>query len=199
MTKRKPITAAEHLAILSADPEWVAMRAAKDAELAKRRAQLRVEAKPLLDDLAALGIAVESAWELNSGYANYEAAIPVLLSHLKRPYSPRISEGIARALAFKEARLTAWEPLLKILRTKSFSGRVADGVMAAISEMARPADIQTLIELMEDNSLGSQRMLLVSNLMRSKKPEARSALLRLQNDPELQKEITFRLKKSRTR
>ena len=56
--RKGPIAAAELLAELGADPDWLAMRAAKDRELAERRARLRAEEQPLLDDLASLGIAV---------------------------------------------------------------------------------------------------------------------------------------------
>ena len=192
--RKGPIAAAELLAELGADPDWLAMRAAKDRELVERRARLRAEEQPLLDELASLGIAVESVWRLNSSFESYEAAIPVLLSHLEQPYSPRLREGIARALGSKAARPTAWAPLLAMVRSGALSGEVADGVMAAISAMAQPADLGTLIALIKNRSLGSPRLFLVGNLMRSKKPEARATLAQLEGDPDLHKEIAVRLK-----
>ncbi len=66
--------------------------------------------------------------------------------------------------------------------------------MVAISAMARPGDLYCLIDLITDRSLGSHRVFLGRNLMRSKKPEARQTLLNLRDDPELQKEIGARLK-----
>ena len=69
--------------------------------------------------------------------------------------------------------------------------------MVAISDMAQPRDLPTLIDLLSDRSIGTSRIFLVSNLMRSKKPEGRAALLRNQNDPDLEKEIAARLARSR--
>jgi hypothetical protein len=76
--------------------------------------------------------------------------------------------------------------------------KAVEGVMAAISDIAQPSDLHTLIDLLSDPLLGPNRIYLVSNLMRSKKPEARSALLRKQSDPDLNREITFRLSRSRS-
>lgn len=67
----------------------------------------------------------------------------------------------------------------------------------AISDMAQPGDLHTLTDLLSDPSLGTSRIFLVSNLMRSKRPEARTALLRNQADPDLTEEITARLSRSR--
>jgi len=65
--------------------------------------------------------------------------------------------------------------------------------MVAISDMAQPSDLGTLIDLISDQSLGVGRIFLVQNLVRSKKPEARATLLQLQDDPDIAKEITARL------
>ncbi len=62
--------------------------------------------------------------------------------------------------------------------------------MASIAEMARSDDLHTLIDLLSDRSLGPNRIYLVNKLMRSKRPEARTALLRLEADPDLTKQIT---------
>jgi len=65
--------------------------------------------------------------------------------------------------------------------------------MVAISDMAQPSDLETLIDLLSDPSIGGSRIFLVSNLMRSKRPAARTALLRQQDDPDLTGEIKARL------
>jgi hypothetical protein len=195
--RRRPITAQEAIAQLNADPEWVAKRDARDRELAERSAALRLEERPLLDDLAAAGFSVESVWDLVNSPGTYKAALPVLLSHLTRAYSPRMREGIARALAVKDARAIAWDSLLAMLRSHQVPRPSADGIFVALSAMAQPKDVETLIELIRDPSLGGARIFLVRNLMRSKAPEARTTLLSLQTDPELCAEITARLKNSR--
>jgi hypothetical protein len=69
--------------------------------------------------------------------------------------------------------------------------------MVSISDMAQPRDLSTLIDLLDDRSIGTSRIFLISSLMRSKKPEARAALLRNQDDPDLANEIEARLSRSR--
>lgn len=83
MTK-KAVTAAELMATLEADPEFVAKRG-KDDEARQRRADewQRAEA-PLVDDLRAAGFMVESARDLVNTSASYSEAVPILLAHLAR-------------------------------------------------------------------------------------------------------------------
>jgi len=84
-----------------------------------------------------------------------------------------------------------------MLKTGALPENAAHGAMAAISAMARPSDLQTLIDLIRDCTLGSLRIYLVGNLMRSKRPEARATLLELRDDPVLRKEIAIRLRLKR--
>jgi hypothetical protein len=85
-----------------------------------------------------------------------------------------------------------------MIKTHAVDRAAATGLMFSISEMARPSDLEALIELIRDSSLGSDRVFLVSNLARSKRPQARAALLDLQEDPDLANEISARLKTSKT-
>lgn len=124
-------------------------------------------------------------------------AYPVLLDHIAKPYSPWLLGSIGRAFGHKSARPIVWDRLIDLIKTRALHESAVKGVMAAISEMARPSDLQTLIDVLSDAALGPSRICLVRNLMRSKRPEARSALLRNQADPVLTKEITARLSRSR--
>jgi hypothetical protein len=192
-TRRGPITAAEASRQLEADPEWCARRDAKEAARAERTRRLALEQLELLRDLQAAGKEVGSVWDLVNTATPYPEALPVLLDHLLRPYSDRTREGIARALAVKDARPLAWDVMFGLIRSRSLPKEVADAVMVAISAMARPADLSALIGTLADKSLGSSRIFLVRNLMRSKRPEARQALMNNRADPDLQKEIAARL------
>ena len=196
--KKGRMTAGELLARLDADPAYQAMRAAKDkarAELAERRER---EQKPLLDDLAAIGVTVDWVGGLVQIPAPDERIYPILLDHLRRPYNPWLLEWIGRAFGIKPARSVVWDVLISLLKCHALDERAADGVMDAISEIAQPRDLPTLINLIADRSLGERRIYLVRNLMRYKRPEARDTLLRLQDDPDLTTEITARLARSRT-
>lgn len=195
--KRGSILAGELLAQLAADPEYQAMRRVKDQDLARIAEQRTREQQALLQDLAAIGIAVDWIGQLLEMPIPDAGIYPVLLDHLTRPYSPWLSEWIGRAFGRKAARPTVWSPLVDLLKSHTLGAPANEGVMAALSQMAQPGDLDTLINLLSDTSLGFARLYLVRNLMRSKRPEARTALLRHQIDPDLSNEITARLSRSR--
>jgi hypothetical protein len=66
MSKRSsgPKTAAELMAELQADPEYVARQRQRDAELQRKTAAWRQAEAPLVEELRAAGFEVESAWDL---------------------------------------------------------------------------------------------------------------------------------------
>ena len=111
--KKERITAGELIARLEKDPEYQAKQAAWELEAAVRLEQDRKEQAELVDDLKAVGIDVTSIRDLVHRYKSYPAAIPVLLRHLKRPYSERTREAIARSLTVPDAAY-AWDELLKL-------------------------------------------------------------------------------------
>lgn len=104
----KSISAAELMNRLRGDPEWVRENAKREAEhkaaIEQRREELRPEQTPLLVELAAIGIKVDSIWDLVNAKWSYPAAIPILCSYLQRVRHPLLREGIARALTVPEAR-----------------------------------------------------------------------------------------------
>lgn len=192
---RKWITPAEHEEMLK-DPAYQKMREEKEAAQAKLVEQKAREMRPLLDDLAAVGVVVDRPSRLLQIPEPDERVYPILLDHLTRPYKPWLVEWIGRAFGRKSARPIVWDTLIELLRSNSLETAAVEGVVVAISEMAQPRDLPTLIDLLSDRSIGSSRIYLVRNLMRSKKPEARAALLQNQNDPDLVKEISARLDRS---
>lgn len=191
------MTAGELLSQLATDPEYQAMRLAKDLELSRIAEERRREQQPLLSDLSLAGATVDWVGQLLEMPAPDDRIYPVLLDHITRSYPAWLLGWIGRAFGRKSARPIVWDRLINLIQTHALGGGAVEGVMIAISEMAKPSDLQTLIELLSDTSLGSSRMFLVRNLTRSKRPEARSALLRNQADPDLTKEITARLSRSR--
>jgi hypothetical protein len=64
----------------------------------------------------------------------------------------------------------------------------------ALSEMAKPEDLDTLITLITDVSNGPSRIFFVKNLSRLRSAKVFEALSRLSNDRDLHAEIEFRLK-----
>lgn len=184
---------------LAADPEWVARHAEAERQLAATSENLRRDEAPLVEALNGVGLQVSSIWDLVNTSISYPKAIPVLVTHLDRLYASRNLEGIARALAVREARTLAWDKVWA-LATSLLVGtnqQLQDSLIAALCGMATSDDLPKMISLINDRRLGASRVLIVGNLMRSRRPEAREALLKLQNDPDLRKEIASRLKRAK--
>ena len=186
MTKK--ITAAEAIAKLKADPAYVEMRAKKDGELAAKAARFRVEESLLLAELRLVGCHVNSVWDLVNTSKPYPEAVPVLLSHLRKTYSDRVREGIARALAIPEAA-SAWATLRDEYESSSSDSGVKSGLAAALAVTSNENVIDELAEIAKDRKNGSSRLLLLKGLRRSRSQVAREALAELKDDPALAKEI----------
>ena len=132
-SKRKPCTAAELMARLQADPDWVrrdAERRAKHAALvAQTQREIEPEHAPLIAELAAAGVKVrmnakaqltlppdqrpgdaplhvQSIDDLVNTRDSYPEAIPILVRHMHTVQHPIMVDTIARALTVKEARGT---------------------------------------------------------------------------------------------
>lgn len=192
------MTLREAMEQLNADPAYRVMRRARDSELAEI-AELRTrEQQPLLNDLSAAGVIVAWVGELCSIPDPDARIYPVLLDHLAKPYSPWLLDWIGRAFGRKTARPIVWDTLINLIKTHALEESAAVGVMVAICGMAQPRDLETLIDLLSNRSVGGSRVFLVGNLVRSKRPAARAALLQHQDDPDLTNEIKARLARNRS-
>ena len=190
MTKKRSKTAAEFQAELDADPTYVAMRERQDALRRKLDDEARIEERPLVQDLRAVGVRVDSVWDLVNTRASYATAIPVLLDHLHRDYPPGTREGIARALAVPEASW-AWDALLTSFRNEPDGGprNVKWALACALDGAATDEVLDTVIELVLDRRVGENRLALLTALARSKQARARDTLEKLREDPQLSREI----------
>jgi hypothetical protein len=184
------ITAEELMRQLENDPEFVRRRAEQEKQLAEREAKSRKEQAALLRDLSAAGVNVSTVWDLVNTSASYTAALPILLDHLRHPYSDGIREGIARALAVRATRPIGWSVLVdEFSKTELSSERVKDGLAIALAGASDDTVISELIELAKDKRHGDSRLLLLLGIKRSKSPEAKGAIEQLANDPDLKNEI----------
>lgn len=76
----------------------------------------------LVLEIRKLGYQINSVYDLvnNSSHpflerkfiGSYTKAYPILIKHLNKPYSPKIKEGIVRALTVKDASKIAKQPLI---------------------------------------------------------------------------------------
>jgi hypothetical protein len=175
MIGKKKITTAEHMALLRQNPEWAARNAATEARLRERQEQHRKEQAQLLADLREVGIRIESVWDLVNTADKYPAAIPVLLRHVVLPYHKRIKEGIIRALTVDYAGPEVLRELIRqFLEQADSSENSIKWVLGnAISEVATPADAETVIALAMDPSHGDSRDMITQRLPRVVKNKAR--------------------------
>ncbi len=177
------LSAADLLARLHAKPEYVVMQEKQRTELQDRSERYHQEQLPLLDELRAAGFHIHSVWDLVNTSDNYDAAIPILLKHLKLPYSGVIRGGIARALAVPAAR-SAWDELLHEYIREPAVGpghglEPKDGLAVALSALVTDDTMEQLAVVAQNRVHGSSRVLFVQPLRKSQLPAAKKAIAML--------------------
>lgn len=199
MTKRASKTAAEILAELNADPGFVARQREQEESSSRMAAELSREAAPVIAALRGVGIDIESLRDLSASALAHPMTIPILLNHLQRPYSPRLREGIARALAVPDA-ITIWDSLLRVFEDEANTSviDVKWAIGCAIASAATDAVIGDLIRLLHDRRHGAHRLAFISALARSADPRARQAMMETATDPDLALELERALGRPRT-
>jgi hypothetical protein len=121
----RSIGAWELMQQLQADPEWVAQDAVRsvkhETKVRIQAAAVKPEQDPILNELAEVGYASDSVWDLVNTNESYAAAIPILVKFLPLVRHPVLREGLARTLTVPEARGMAGEVLLAELRKEADS------------------------------------------------------------------------------
>ena len=154
--------------------------------------------QPLLDDLRAIGISLDSIWSDSATTKVFPPqAFRIILQHLRSAYPRRTREGMAAALARREARDVVWDDVLSLYRveTDDTGGTIKEALAWAIHVMARADDLKTLMELTRDPGNGNSRLFFVRNLARTKNPKAFELLYDLRFDQDLREEIGRVLKR----
>ncbi|MDE2385443.1 MAG: hypothetical protein KGO53_12575 [Alphaproteobacteria bacterium] len=198
-------TAAELISKLESDADFVARRQAAEQMRSARAARIRIEEEVLLAELRNVGVDVSSCWDLVNSSAPYPKAIPILLRHLRMPYSDVIRDGIARALAVPDPAVrAAWPMLVAEYRNAPLGmGIVAigdtikqnfgakDGLACALAAVVTDETLPELISLLKERSLGDSRLLLLPALKKRRKKSklAAGAILDLASDPSLREEL----------
>ena len=127
------------------------------------------DVRPVIEDLQRAGFKVESLEELQKlgtndrhwlvGSDEYDRAVPVLIEHLKRPYSDHVATALAAAVAVPGAE-PYWQKLKALYVTESrplFKERLA----YAMAVSAPDENIDELIDLVRDPSNGESRFYLL--------------------------------------
>jgi len=191
MSKKKNwITAADLMAELNSDAEYLARTKAQEEAQQKLWDEWAKAEVPLVAALKSAGTEVQTVWDLIQDDKVNPAVIAVLVDHLKRDYPDRIREGIMRALATPYAR-NRWDELVEIFEhnTTSLSPAIRYVAALALSGAADETVLDDVIRLLRDRRLGFDRAPLLLALIRSKTPEAKMVLLELRGDPGLGPEV----------
>lgn len=159
MEKKGYIGADELLAELERDPEWVARRDARENERQAAEQRAIDEQAMLLADLRRVGYRIRWIWDFVNTADSYDEAIPVLVDHLRRPYSDGTREGIARALAVREARGVAGQAITAILCEDGLGPQLRWALANTLTTIADRNDrkaIQDLIDIETDKDVSDR-------------------------------------------
>ncbi|MCA9699643.1 MAG: hypothetical protein KC431_19105, partial [Myxococcales bacterium] len=161
-------------------------------------AELERAEQPILKDLRAVGINVERVWGLLSLERPYPEAIPILLEHLQKPYPDRVLEAIGRALGVPEAR-EHWDFLVERFKVAPNDTNAKMGLGDALQLIAGidKSLLDDIIALVRDPAQGPDRLMLIPVLSKSRDPRAYETLVEMRDDPDLYKEIAYRLKRKK--
>jgi len=117
------ITAAELMARLEKDPDFLAKRAEQDEKVRKLEEGCQADEASLVRELNKSGFEVDSVWDLVNNQPHpvlerrfvgeYKEAYPILVKHLDVAHHERIREGIIRALSEPAAYAVAAQVLIK--------------------------------------------------------------------------------------
>ncbi len=179
----KKITAAELQAQLQQDKEYQKWLKEKEEVRTALEAAYADEEKPLIDDLAKVGVNVMSSWDLVNTKSSYKTAIPILVEHLSKSYHIKNKEGVIRALAVKEATGVACRSILDEYHKApkdNFHYRWAFGNTMAV--IITPEFIDDVIAIVRDESNGDSRQMFVAALGKIKSPTAMEVLGQLIKD-----------------
>jgi len=185
-SNQPPMRADELLLELEADPEFRNARAKRDEEQLIRQREYQEEERRLVEALQARGYRLDSIWDLVNRAKPYTSALPTLLEHLQLPYSPRVREGIARALAVPDAS-DAVPRLLDLYRAEP-DNAAKNGLAVALAFHASKLGMEELLALVASPQNGTSRIFLLRALSESPDDRAHSLLRELEGDPYLGRE-----------
>jgi len=183
------MSAAELIAQLQRDEEYQARQAAVDAELQDRQSALRESEQPIVAELRAAGIEIDTVWDLVNAADPYPSALPILMDHLERGgYPDPVTESLGRALAVQPA-VAFWERL-KTLYLASRSAGEEEGTAVALAACATDAQLDDLIGFLSAEERGESRIYFIRPILTVGGDRGRRLVEALRSDPAFGKEAT---------
>jgi hypothetical protein len=182
----RKITAEELQAQLRSDRDFQSRTVEREAERARRNAEKEDALIDFWADIAAAGSAFTTFEQIvRAQLSEYRLVAPIILRWLRRTRNDDARAALVRLLT---------SPFLGDDIARALVDMFVDDEMAAIrweignalSEAAPPLVAAELIRLVADRRYGKAREMLVIALARTGVPEARSVVLQLLGDAELQ-------------
>src|SRR5262245_10791435 len=180
-SKDPPKSAAELMAELQQDPEYIARMREQHRQ---RRASVESSAQaaaPLLRDLAAIGFHLDAVGDLRRSRTEYRSAVSTLLHWLPRILDLNVKEDIVRTLSVPWAKPDAAWGLIE--EFEAADGPAHEGLRSAIANgLAVVADdtvFEELVRLVQDTRYGRAREMLALALGNMENPRAATVLLEL--------------------
>lgn len=180
----KPMTAADLMRELQADPEHAAKVEAQEAKRGAATAAAREAAVPIVAELRAAGFEVDAIADLHNRALDYEAAVPVLLRWLPQVENAAVEQDVVRALSVEWARPDAAAPLVAAFRAADDDG-VRWAIGNALAVVADDSVFDDVAALATDRSGGRAREMIAVALGNMTDPRAVDVLRELLADDEV--------------
>lgn len=148
-----------------------------DAYYDVQRRAAEAAAEPILADLQAAGLRLESISELLNREIDYNAQIPILVEWIPRCGNLRVREVLVRALAVPAARKTAASATLLREFESASSSSYRWAVALALTGAARPEDADAVVSFFQDRRYGAGRQELARVIARLRPENALEVLL----------------------
>jgi HEAT repeat protein len=143
-----------------------------------------VAVAPLLKDLTARGVRVDSIVEVRRDRATFRSVLPVLLDWFRRTDNLELKGELAGVLATPWAKPSAAGALIEGFRSVD-DDSVRWSIGRALSDVAIDAELGAIIELVEDRSYGRSREMLALALGKLKDARAVDVLIGLLDDADV--------------
>ena len=183
-SKSPPKSAAELMAELQRDPEYVARMRQRDQQQRANIENYSRIAGPVLKELGARGYRVNTIGELIQGKTEYRSAVPILLHWLPRISDPQVKEDIVRTLSVPWAKPTAAPTLIEEFR-KADNVELRWAIANGLAVVADDSVFEDLVRLVQDKGLGKTREMLALALGNMQNPRAVVVLMDLLEDEQV--------------
>lgn len=189
----EPKTASELLKELAHDRKYRKRRREQERIHAKRARHLAEAEAPLVQELRAEGVCVDSVWDLVNTNDPYPDAIPVLVRNLKHGH-PKVREAVARALTVAELEDRSWSALrAQFLKEPDLNAKWALSNALAVNVTRDRAG--AALAIVRDSDHGECRVPLIHGLAKIADRTIRTALRELVDDPDVGAEVNEILKR----